>query len=46
VDAQRFLTEIENSKLRGTWTDPALGRVLFADWLVDHHQPSPVHTSA
>jgi Phage integrase, N-terminal SAM-like domain len=26
------LTEVENSKLRGTWTDPALGRVLFADW--------------
>src|SRR5215216_1483185 len=24
VDAQRFLTEVENSKLRGTWTDPAL----------------------
>jgi hypothetical protein len=35
ADAQRFLTEIENSKLRGTWTDPALGRVLFADWLAE-----------
>ena len=32
-DAQRFLTEMENSKLKGTWTDPALGRVLFRDWL-------------
>jgi integrase len=35
VDAQRFLTEVENSKLRGTWTDPALGRVLFQEWLAE-----------
>ena len=35
VDAQRFLTEVENSKLRGIWTDPALGRVLFRDWLAE-----------
>jgi Phage integrase, N-terminal SAM-like domain len=35
ADAQRFLTEVENSKLRGTWTDPALGRVLFRDWLAE-----------
>jgi Phage integrase, N-terminal SAM-like domain len=35
VDAQRFLTEVENSKLRGTWTDPALGRVLFHEWLAE-----------
>jgi integrase len=33
ADAQRFLTEMENRKLKGTWTDPALGRVLFKDWL-------------
>ena len=26
---------MENSKLRGTWTDPALGRVLFRDWLAE-----------
>ena len=31
-DAQRFLTEVENSKLKGAWTDPALGRVLFREW--------------
>jgi integrase len=31
-DAERFLTGIENDKLRGTWTDPALGRVQLADW--------------
>jgi integrase len=35
VDAQRFLTEVENSKLRGTWTDPALGRVQFREWLAE-----------
>ena len=32
-DAQRFLNETETAKARGTWTDPALGRVLFRDWL-------------
>ena len=32
ADAQRFLTEMENSKLKGAWTDPALGRVLFREW--------------
>jgi integrase len=35
ADAQRFLTEIEGAKLRGTWTDPALGRVLLRDWLAE-----------
>jgi integrase len=35
VDAQRFLTEMENAKLRGTWTNPVLGRVLFAEWFVE-----------
>jgi hypothetical protein len=35
VDAQRCLTEVENSKLRGTWTDPALGRVQFHEWLAE-----------
>jgi hypothetical protein len=34
ADAQRFLNETETAKARGTWTDPALGRVLFRDWLV------------
>jgi integrase len=33
ADAQRFLNETETAKARGTWTDPALGRVLFRDWL-------------
>jgi hypothetical protein len=44
ADAQRFLNETETAKARGTWTDPALGRVLFRDWLgewwADHHQPA------
>jgi hypothetical protein len=31
-DAERFLTGIEDDKLRGTWTDPTLGRVQLADW--------------
>jgi integrase len=35
VDAQRFLTEIENAKLRGRWTSPSLGRVLFRDWFAE-----------
>jgi hypothetical protein len=33
ADAQRFLSETENAKLRGTWTDPALGRVRLGEWL-------------
>jgi Phage integrase, N-terminal SAM-like domain len=33
ADAQRFLNETETAKARGTWTDPALGRLLFQDWL-------------
>jgi integrase len=33
AEAQRFLTEIENRKLKGTWTDPTLGRIRFRDWL-------------
>jgi Phage integrase, N-terminal SAM-like domain len=31
-DAERFLTGIESDKLRGTWTDPTLGRVHLEDW--------------
>jgi Phage integrase, N-terminal SAM-like domain len=31
-DAERFLTGIENDKLRGTWTDRTLGRVQLGDW--------------
>jgi integrase len=31
-DAERYLTEIEAAKLRGTWVDPAHGRVRFLAW--------------
>jgi integrase len=33
ADAERWLAEIEHAKGRGTWTDPALGRTRFDDWL-------------
>jgi integrase len=32
VDAERFLAEVETDKARGTWTDPALAQIAFADW--------------
>ena len=32
ADAQKYLTEIEAAKLRGSWVDPAHGRTLFRDW--------------
>jgi hypothetical protein len=41
ADAQRFLTEMENSKLKGAWTDPTLGRVLFRDWFGSGSGPRP-----
>lgn len=33
ADAERWLTSIESSKLRGDWIDPNLGRTTFAEWL-------------
>ena len=33
ADAERWLAEIEHAKARGRWTDPALGRIRFDDWL-------------
>ena len=32
VDAERFLTSVEGSKLRGDWVDPALGAGLVGEW--------------
>jgi len=32
ADAQKYLTEIEAAKLKGTWVDPAHGRVRFLAW--------------
>lgn len=31
-DAERFVIEVEGSKLRGEWTDPRLSRVTFGTW--------------
>jgi integrase len=33
VDAERWMAEIQHAKTRGSWTDPALGRVRFSSWL-------------
>src|SRR5215211_8346573 len=30
--AQKYLTEIEAAKLKGTWVDPRHGRTRFRDW--------------
>jgi integrase len=32
VDAERFLTSVEHSKLTGAYVDPRAGRVTFAQW--------------
>jgi integrase len=32
VDAERFLTSIEHSKLTGGYIDPRAGRVMFGEW--------------
>jgi integrase len=32
VDAERFLTSVEHSKLTGGYVDPRAGRVTFTDW--------------
>jgi integrase len=32
ADAERWLTEIQISKARGTWVDPALGKITLATW--------------
>ena len=32
VDAEQFLVRIEDTKLRGAYVDPQLGRVLFGEW--------------
>jgi integrase len=33
VDAEKYLALIEAAKLRGTWTDPAHGKITLAEWL-------------
>jgi hypothetical protein len=33
IDAEKYLALIEAAKLRGTWTDPAHGKITLAEWL-------------
>ena len=33
VDAEKYLALIEAAKVRGTWTDPAHGKITLAEWL-------------
>ena len=33
AEAQRWLAELEHTKNRGNWTNPALGRVRFSEWV-------------
>jgi hypothetical protein len=32
IDAERYLTSVEASKLQGAWVDPRAFRTLFGDW--------------
>ncbi|MGH2827713.1 MAG: tyrosine-type recombinase/integrase [Actinomycetota bacterium] len=32
IDAQRYLSTVENAMLRGEWIDPERGRVTFGEW--------------
>src|SRR5512132_2691617 len=38
AEAQRWLAEAEHDKTRGAWTNPALGRVRFAEWVEEWQQ--------
>lgn len=33
VDAERWITEQEAARARGSWVDPAAGRITFEDWV-------------
>jgi hypothetical protein len=46
VDAERFLTGTEHSKLTGSYVDPALGRMTFAQFLTDQYRPTMVSLAA
>lgn len=32
-DVDKFLVTIEADKVRGTWTDPRLGKITFGEWV-------------
>lgn len=42
TDAEKFLVTVEADKLRGTWTDPRLGKITLSEWLPTW-QASRVH---
>ncbi len=42
TDAERFLVTVETDKLRGTWTDPRLGKITVSEWMPTW-QASRVH---
>lgn len=46
IDAERFLTGTEHSKLTGSYVDPALGRITFAQFLADQYRPTMVSLEA
>jgi hypothetical protein len=39
-DAQAFLAAIETDMHRGTWVDPALGKLRFSDFVVETFLPT------
>ena len=45
VDAERFLVGVENTKLKGEWTEPRLGKIRFeeyaAEWLTTKADVGP-----
>lgn len=42
VDAERFIASVEADKLRGTWRDPAAGRITYGEWS-DRYFAGAVH---
>jgi len=42
IDAERFLAKTETDKLRGTWLDPANGKVTYEEW-AEQYFASSVH---
>ena len=45
VDAERYLTTVEHSKMTGSYTDPAAGRLTVAEW-ANRWMASRVHLKA
>jgi hypothetical protein len=43
AEARAFLSRVESDKLRGTFVDPELSRVRFADWAEEWSETSTSH---